>query len=119
MKSLKKTTSLIAASLLLCASVTLVASPQSAFAETSPRAAEGSFAFPFSYSAAELQSADKADALLSRLEHRIKRHCAPVGKSSVAERKTTDACVAQAMQQVVAKIGSSTLVTVYEDRSDG
>ena len=115
----KTGTSLIATAALLSACAFLVLSDRPAFAEDGASNESDNFAFTYSYAPEDLDSLEKADALLSRLQHQVWRQCKTDGRVTVAERKLTDECIDATLAATVRKIGSSTLATVYENRTDG
>ena len=117
MTTIKTGTSLIAAGAILSACAFLVLSDQPAFAES--QAPHDDFAFNFDYAPQELQSVDKANALLARLQHQVRKRCRTETRLPPSERKLVNQCVDAAMTSAVRDIGSSTLATVYENRTDG
>ncbi len=119
MTTIKTGTSLIATAAILSACAFLVLSDQPAFADDQASHHANDFAFDFAYAPQELQSVSQADKLLGRLQHQIRRKCRSENRLTLDERKLTETCVNATLAATVDKIGSSTLATVYENRTDG
>ncbi len=119
MTTIKTGTSLIASAALLSACAFLVITDQPAFAETRAQTSANDFAFDFDYAQKELQSRDGANAMLTRLQNKVRRECRSENRTTLAERRLTQACINATMEKTVRDIGSTALATAYENRTDG
>lgn len=88
-----------------------------AFAQTG-RDADG-FEFKFAYSPTELQSAQGAEKLLTRLEGEVRDHCAPAGRITMDQHLLLRSCVKETMQKTVSKFASVTVAQAYDVRAGG
>lgn len=119
MTTIKSGTSLFTAAALLASCAYLVLNDRPAFAEPAAQNADGAFAFSFSYTAAELETREGADAMLNRLQSQVERHCQSSAREPLSERKHTRACVDATMADTVSRIGATPLADVYETRTKG
>jgi UrcA family protein len=76
------------------------------------------FAFKFTYTQSELESAKGAERLLSRLQSKVKDYCDTGGRSVPDKRKSWE-CVDRTMGNAIHKFGSSTLTQVFQSRAAG
>jgi len=77
------------------------------------------FKMNFHYSNAELATPEGQQALLSRLESKIRRECVPASKRTALDSPESRACMDKAMRTAIGKFNSESLASLYTSRTAG
>jgi UrcA family protein len=77
------------------------------------------FNFSFYYTPDELGSTPKAEKLLTRLEHAVRRECGANLRMTLSERTSAQACITKTMSASVARFGSEAVAQAYKSRTVG
>ena len=77
------------------------------------------FAFDFAFQPEELTSMGKAEALVTRLERRVRADCGANLKQPVSQRAKAMECVEETMKTSVSKFGSEAVAQAYRSRAAG
>lgn len=84
--------------------------------------AQENFETDFSFSTEELATREGSQAVLKRLEHKVRKECghSAAARQTLQERTAVEACVSDTMDATVEKLAafSSRIMAVYQDASD-